>query len=188
MLHSQAVPGAIEIEWPAEGGGAVHVLLEGREDGVAGRAATVRGLLGETSTESADPPADGATYPWDVTATGDERATALKLTFALSGLAERARGGGRHRRRRAWLRRRRRRLRRARPRHTGRRGARQPSTGSAQACTRLGGSAVVVDAPAAVKAAVDVWGPVPALDLMRRVKDQFDPDHRLAPGRFVGGI
>ncbi len=36
--------------------------------------------------------------------------------------------------------------------------------------------------------AVDVWGPVPALDLMRRVKDQFDPDHRLAPGRFVGGI
>ncbi len=39
-----------------------------------------------------------------------------------------------------------------------------------------------------MKAGVDVWGPVPALDLMRRVKDQFDPDHRLAPGRFVGGI
>ena len=56
-----------------------------------------------------------------------------------------------------------------------------------ETCARAGGSAVVVDAPAAVKAAVDVWGPVPALDLMRRVKDQFDPDHRLAPGRFVGG-
>ena len=55
-------------------------------------------------------------------------------------------------------------------------------------CTKHGGSAVVVDAPAAVKSAVDVWGPIPALDLMRRVKDQFDPDHRLAPGRFVGGI
>ena len=57
-----------------------------------------------------------------------------------------------------------------------------------QTCIRAGGSAVVVDAPADVKAAVDVWGPVPALDLMLRVKDQFDPDHRLAPGRFVGGI
>ena len=57
-----------------------------------------------------------------------------------------------------------------------------------ETCTRAGGSAVVVDAPAAVKTTVDVWGPVPALDLMRRVKDQFDPDHRLAPGRFVGEI
>ena len=55
-------------------------------------------------------------------------------------------------------------------------------------CTRHQGSAVVVDAPAAVKQAVDVWGPVHGLDLMRRVKDQFDPEHRLAPGRFVGGI
>ncbi|MBV8997238.1 MAG: FAD-binding oxidoreductase, partial [Pseudonocardiales bacterium] len=38
------------------------------------------------------------------------------------------------------------------------------------------------------KAALDVWGPVPALTLMRRLKDEFDPEHRLAPGRFVGGI
>ena len=35
---------------------------------------------------------------------------------------------------------------------------------------------------------VDMWGPVGGLDLMRRVKDQFDPEHRFAPGRFVGGI
>jgi glycolate oxidase FAD binding subunit len=35
---------------------------------------------------------------------------------------------------------------------------------------------------------VDSWGPVPGLGLMRRVKDQFDPDALLAPGRFVGGI
>ena len=57
-----------------------------------------------------------------------------------------------------------------------------------EVCTRHGGSVVVLDAPAEMKQALDVWGPVPAIDLMRRVKDQFDPDHRLAPGRFVGGI
>jgi glycolate oxidase FAD binding subunit len=50
------------------------------------------------------------------------------------------------------------------------------------------GSVVVLRAPAAVRAAVDLWGPVPALDLMRAVKDQFDPEHRMAPGRFAGGI
>jgi glycolate oxidase FAD binding subunit len=50
------------------------------------------------------------------------------------------------------------------------------------------GSAVVLHAPAEVRAAVDVWGPVPALGLMRAVKNQFDPEHRMAPGRFGGGI
>jgi glycolate oxidase FAD binding subunit len=49
-------------------------------------------------------------------------------------------------------------------------------------------SAVVLDAPSAVRKAVDMWGPVPSLGLMRAVKDQFDPDHRMAPGRFAGGI
>lgn len=51
-----------------------------------------------------------------------------------------------------------------------------------------GGSAVVLRAPGRVKAAFDLWGPVGGLELMRRVKSQFDPELRLAPGRFVGGI
>ncbi len=51
-----------------------------------------------------------------------------------------------------------------------------------------GGSAVVLQAPPAVRERVDSWGPVGGLDLMRRVKDEFDPEHRFAPGRFVGGI
>jgi glycolate oxidase FAD binding subunit len=53
-----------------------------------------------------------------------------------------------------------------------------------------GGHAVVRHGPEPVRRAVDVWGPVPpgVLALMRRVKDQFDPEHRLAPGCVVGGI
>jgi glycolate oxidase FAD binding subunit len=49
-------------------------------------------------------------------------------------------------------------------------------------------SAVVLHAPPAVRDAVDLWGPVPSAGLMRAVKDQFDPGHRMAPGRFAGGI
>ncbi len=55
-------------------------------------------------------------------------------------------------------------------------------------CHLFGGSAIVLRAPDSVKGALDVWGPVPALDLMARVKQQFDPERRLAPGRFAGGI
>jgi glycolate oxidase FAD binding subunit len=49
-------------------------------------------------------------------------------------------------------------------------------------------SAVVVQAPPAVREAVDMWGPVQSLELMRAVKNQFDPEHRMAPGRLPGGI
>jgi glycolate oxidase FAD binding subunit len=52
-----------------------------------------------------------------------------------------------------------------------------------------GGSLVVVKAPPHLKREVDVWGPPgDAIGLMRRVKERFDPDRRLSPGRFVGGI
>ncbi len=54
---------------------------------------------------------------------------------------------------------------------------------------RNAGHLVVESAPAAVKAAVEVWGPVgPSLRLMQALKAQFDPEGRLNPGRFVGGI
>src|SRR5256885_490261 len=53
---------------------------------------------------------------------------------------------------------------------------------------RAPASAVVVHAPPPVRDLVDLWGPVTGLPLMRAVKDQFDPGHRMAPGRFVGGI
>jgi glycolate oxidase FAD binding subunit len=49
---------------------------------------------------------------------------------------------------------------------------------------------VLLDAPAAVRAALDPWGPADTarLGLMRRVKDRFDPERRCNPGLFVGGI
>jgi glycolate oxidase FAD binding subunit len=49
-------------------------------------------------------------------------------------------------------------------------------------------SAIVLYAPRNIRDAVDVWGPVPSLRLMQAVKDQFDPQRRMAPGRFAGGI
>jgi glycolate oxidase FAD binding subunit len=47
---------------------------------------------------------------------------------------------------------------------------------------------VVLHAPPAVREAVDMWGPVQSLKLMRAVKNQFDPEDRMAPGRLPGGI
>ena len=51
-----------------------------------------------------------------------------------------------------------------------------------------GGSCVVMNAPPAIRDAVDMWPDVNGLELMRAVKRQFDPGDRLSPGRFVGGI
>jgi glycolate oxidase FAD binding subunit len=53
-----------------------------------------------------------------------------------------------------------------------------------------GGSVVVERGSAALRSAVDPWGPVPppALALMRGLKQEFDPERTLNPGRFVGGI
>jgi glycolate oxidase FAD binding subunit len=68
-------------------------------------------------------------------------------------------------------------------------GASSAAIGAArEALAALGGHLVVTAAPPAVRATTDVWGPPPpSLELMRRVKRELDPDHRLAPGRFLGG-
>ena len=167
----------------------MHVLLEGRGEGVRARAETVVGLLGRTAQSAEVAPAGWGTLPWDPGTGEGDRATALKLTCTLSGLADvlavardcpaaiSVRGSA----------------------GTGALAASMPRGSSLddvattvarlrEVCRRHGGTVVVLDAAPDVKAAVDVWGPVAAVDLMRRVKDQFDPDHRLAPGRFIGGI
>ena len=59
--------------------------------------------------------------------------------------------------------------------------------GSADGSGLVRGGIAVLAAPAAVLAAAGPDRPAPGLDLMRAVKDQFDPDHRMFPGRFHWG-
>jgi glycolate oxidase FAD binding subunit len=182
VLHSQVVPAALEVEWPVDGPGAVTVLIEGTAAGVDARAEQVAALLGG-SAEAVDEPAHLLAYPWQ----HSPGATALKLTCRLSAVSDVlavARAAGVHVQGSAG---------------TGVLYGYLPAdTDPAVVATAVeklratrvdrGGAVVVVDGPPAVKDAVDLWGPVAGLDLMRRVKDQFDPGRRLAPGRFVGGL
>lgn len=178
---AQVVPSAVEVDAPPGGGVEVAVMVEGSPEGVRDRAAAVRTLLGPGATDGC-PPWWGR-LPWRP---GD---VGVKLTAALSQVP-------------ALL---------AAARDTGAdltvRGSAgsgvlyaglDPGIGAAEAArvverlraaaVRAAGHAVVLTAPPEVRRVVDMWGPVGGLALMRRVKDRFDPDHRFAPGRFVGGI
>jgi glycolate oxidase FAD binding subunit len=171
VLDSKTVPAALEVHSPPTGAPSIAVLVEGIEAGVRHRAGTIAALLGPNAELGADGP---SAYPWQ------PGAVALKLTCELSGVPEVLEAAAR-----------------AGVEVRGSAGTGvlygAAATGEAvpalrEVCVRRGGSLVVLDAPPDVKAALDLWGPVNGLALMRRVKDQFDPTHRLAPGRFVGGI
>ncbi|MGS2614910.1 FAD-binding oxidoreductase [Micromonospora sp. LZ34] len=186
VLTAQVVPSALEVDATPDGALEVAVLLEGTPEGVAERVATTRRLLdGGTATD--DPPPWWSAYPWR---TGD---VGLKLTAALSGVPRLlAAARDAHRRHRLPL--------AVRGSvgtgvlYGGVTGAAPPEAVARvvadlrAATAAVGGHAVVLTAPAAVRERVDLWGPVDGLELMHRVKAQFDPDGRLAPGRFVGGI
>ena len=52
-----------------------------------------------------------------------------------------------------------------------------------------GGSAVIEHCPLSLKKQLDVWGAHPeGIEIMRNIKQKFDPLGVLNPGRFVGGI
>ena len=58
-----------------------------------------------------------------------------------------------------------------------------------KATAELNGHCVVEACPRELKEHIDVWGlDGPQLDLMKRIKMQFDPNGTLNPGRFVRGI
>jgi glycolate oxidase FAD binding subunit len=208
MADTPLTPSAIELDWPSAAASiSVSVLLEGDEQSVANRVIRMTELLEPRTADRAVADAEAAVGPFRLVrplvggrgcAHGDE--TLLRVAFwpgqlssVLSAIRSASANG-------------------EDILITGSAGAgvlevRLPGDMSeadlvrylAELRASLAGlsasgippcraSAVVLRAPSQVRSAVDMWGPVPSLDLMRAVKDQFDPKHRMAPGRFAGGI
>lgn len=185
LLASPLMPAAVEIDRPSPGGPvSVSVLLEGHESGVADRLPRAEELLGGGAEVSGEAPPWWAPLQDGVTVKLTAEIAALPAVLdALDDAARRAgvapsvRGSGS-----------------AGVLYAGLPADTAPEKVAAfldelrGGLAAMGGTAVVQRAPAAVRSAVDVWGHVPGLELMRRIKDQFDPERRLNPGRFVGGI
>jgi glycolate oxidase FAD binding subunit len=174
---SQHDPVALEVNRPARGGPmTIGVAVEGVAGGISPRAAALATLLGEAAgaptTVSEGPPdwwgqplpSPHATVTCEPTGLADLLACAPGAIRGSAGAGVLAVG----------------------LRDDDRLGDELAQLRAIAA--RHGGSAVLRYAPPHRKAAMDVWGPVPALGLMRRLKEQFDPEYRLSPGRFVGGI
>jgi glycolate oxidase FAD binding subunit len=192
VTTSQLAPAAVEVDRPAGSDAVtVRVLVEGTEQGVEQRAAAVRQVLGDGTAEAADGAggaggAGGAQQlpagPADLLLKVAVPLSAVGGLLAAVAAAEQRHGVPLHLRGSAG---------------TGvlYAGTAADAPGDAVAgvlrdlrAVTAEGSTVLLQAPPELRTAVDAWGPVPGLALMRRVKDQFDPQHRLAPGRFVGGI
>jgi glycolate oxidase FAD binding subunit len=180
---STVVPSAVEIDLPGPGpAGALAVMIEGSPAGVDARCAALQQILPGSTTSTA-PPEWWGRYPF-----GPED-VALRLSAGVASLpaaiAELRSAAGTdlpvrgsagvgvvHA---------------ALPGDVGGDALRETVT-AARAGAHVDGSVVVLAAPPHVRDALDLWGPVPGLDLMHRVKAQFDPDGRFVSGRFVGGI
>jgi len=195
---SALVPSAVELDWPGGSSRAlrVGVLLEGTESGVAERAKQMSELLASAGGSpgvlvSDTPPPRWGQLP--------SPSMVIRVTFwvgklpgVLDAIAAAGSSAG------------------VRPAVSGSAGAGtlcaclDPSTDHDTAARfvtalrdRLGeggsgprqsrGSVVVLAAPPPVMAAAGEFGPVPGFALMGAVKDQFDPGHRMFPGRLAGG-
>ncbi|CAM3681469.1 FAD-binding oxidoreductase [Nocardiopsis rhodophaea] len=185
LRATQVVPSAVELEWPVDGPPVLQVLLEGAENGVEQRAAEVGTLFGDRTEVAAEPPDGWGTLP------GAPDDLLLKLAYPVTGLPAAL----------AAL--------RSTAARAGTTVALRGSLGSGVVYAALPAAAedAAVDAVTRLRAAHgDGWvtfpdasraprvdrresrGEVPGLSLMRAVKDRFDPDHLLAPGRIAGGV
>jgi glycolate oxidase FAD binding subunit len=191
---SPLVPSAVELDWP---GGSqrplrVGVLLEGTRPGVAERAKQMSEVL--AAPGGAVSVAETAPARWGVLPSS---VTVVRVSFWVSSLgpvldAVAAAGADAG----------------VRPAVSGPAGAgalyacldpgtsdedairfvtvlRERVAGALESGGPRGGVTVLSAPPAVLAASSD--GTVPGLALMRAVKDQFDPDHRMFPDRFGGG-
>ena len=190
---SPLVASAIELRRRVPGGPIqVGVLLEGSADGVAARASRMTELLGSDAVAAPEPP---EWWPGVKRAPGG--GTLIQVSFWVSALDSVLSvvdaAAGEHS---------------VAPAVGGSAGAGVvyvglgPATDAGVAGRFVGtlrerlsharGGVLVLTAPSPVRAALDDYGgmtgPVPSLRLMRAVRDQFDPDHRMSPGRFPSEV
>ena len=189
---STLVPSAVELDWPGGSQRAlrVGVLVEGTSSGVAERAKQFSELMaaaGGAAAVTDVPPARWGQLPTS--------SVVIRVSFwvsslgaVLEALAAAAADAG------------------VRSAASGPAGAGalhaclDPGTSEDDAARfvailreRIGGilgargSVVVLAAPPPVLEAVSATGTIPGVALMRAVKDQFDPGHRMFPGRLMEG-
>jgi len=192
---SALVPSAVELAWSAAFL-RMGVLLEGTESGVAERASRICELIASAGGTPIVARSEVPFRSWDLVPAAGSPAAVVRVSFWLSRLAdvlEALAAAGES----AGL----------RPMVSGPAGA-----GMLYACLdpgvpeedtigfvrtlrdRLGGSGsgeprgsvAVLAAPPAVMTAAGAYGPLPGEALMRAVKNQFDPGHRMFPGRLGG--
>ena len=192
---SALVPSAVELAWSAAFL-RMGVLLEGTESGVAERAGRMAELIASAGGTPVVARSEVPFRWWDMVPAAGSPSTVVRVSFWLSRLADvlealAAAGAS------AGL----------RPVVSGPAGA-----GALYACLDPGtpeqdtarfvlalrdrlagpgsgeprGSVTVLAAPPSVMTAAGAYGPVPGAALMRAIKNQFDPGHRMFPGRLGG--
>ncbi|GAA4046246.1 FAD-binding oxidoreductase [Nonomuraea soli] len=183
LVTSHAEPSAIELDWPS---GASEMTVSALFEGGAaeGRARAVQDL-GLTDVADA-PPATWARLPGDEVLIEARAPLSRVQALAVAVLGARD-DAGVPAATRMWL-----------GDHLVARIALPPDTGPAAVAAfvttlRAGfdddeGRIVLLAAPHEAARRVERWGRVGALQLMRRVKERFDPGGLLAPGRLPGGV